>query len=427
MFVSSFAPPPRMLVFGAIDFAAAVARIGAFLGYHVTVCDARPVFATAEAVPRRRRGGRRLAAPLPGGRGRRGRVDGRTVICVLTHDPKFDVPVLEVALRLPVAYVGAMGSPPHPRRPAGAAARGGADRGGAGPAALADRPRPGRPHPGGDRGQHRRRDRRAALGRHRRAAVRRGRSHPPRGPAGPLTRSAARKRAEVGLNHVGAGAAARVDLDAVASRPGAHLGRTGRLHPARAASRHFRSRARSRRGTGGGAASRGAAFGGGSAASPAAAGPSGAAPWPRTRAPGPWRSPCRGRRGPPGPGAAAAGPPRPGRRAAARAAARRSRSRATRPARRPSGRTARLLGPVPAGRQQLGAGQTAPVQDRERVRVEQLGQQEADRGGMLAGVAPVRAGTRPGSAGARTGTATGPAGPAPARCPRASVRPAARR
>ena len=65
VFVWAFAPKPRMLVFGAIDFAAAVARVGAFLGYHVTVCDARPVFATAQPVPRGRRGGRRLAAPLP--------------------------------------------------------------------------------------------------------------------------------------------------------------------------------------------------------------------------------------------------------------------------------------------------------------------------------------------------------------------------
>src|SRR6185312_8113263 len=47
VFVASYAPPARMLVFGAIDFAASVARIGAFLGYHVTVCDARPVFATS--------------------------------------------------------------------------------------------------------------------------------------------------------------------------------------------------------------------------------------------------------------------------------------------------------------------------------------------------------------------------------------------
>ena len=79
VFVASFAPPPRMLVFGAIDFAAAVARIGAFLGYRVTVCDARPVFATAAPVPGRRRGRGRLAAPVPGGRGGRGpggRADG---------------------------------------------------------------------------------------------------------------------------------------------------------------------------------------------------------------------------------------------------------------------------------------------------------------------------------------------------------------
>ena len=51
MFVDSFAPPPRMLVFGAIDFAAAVARVGTFLGYHVTVCDARPIFATGPRFP----------------------------------------------------------------------------------------------------------------------------------------------------------------------------------------------------------------------------------------------------------------------------------------------------------------------------------------------------------------------------------------
>jgi xanthine dehydrogenase accessory factor len=111
VFVSSYAPRPRMLVFGAIDFAAAVARLGSFLGYHVTVCDARPVFATASRIPEAdavvvQWPHRYLAAEAAGGR-----VDGRTVVCVLTHDPKFDVPVLEVALRLPdVAYVGAMGS-----------------------------------------------------------------------------------------------------------------------------------------------------------------------------------------------------------------------------------------------------------------------------------------------------------------------------
>ncbi len=108
--VHSFAPAARMLVFGATDHAAAVARIGGFLGYRVTVCDARPVFATARRFPEADEvvvdwPHRYLAAEAAAGR-----VDGRTVVCVLTHDPKFDVPVLEVALRLPLGYVGAMGS-----------------------------------------------------------------------------------------------------------------------------------------------------------------------------------------------------------------------------------------------------------------------------------------------------------------------------
>jgi xanthine dehydrogenase accessory factor len=108
--VASFAPPARMLVFGATDHAAATARIGSFLGYHVTVCDARPVFATARRFPSADEvvvdwPHRYLSAEVEAGR-----IDERTVLCVLTHDPKFDVPVLEVALRLPVAYVGAMGS-----------------------------------------------------------------------------------------------------------------------------------------------------------------------------------------------------------------------------------------------------------------------------------------------------------------------------
>jgi xanthine dehydrogenase accessory factor len=110
VFVHSYAPPARMIVFGAIDFAAAVARIGGFLGYHVTVCDARPVFATVKRLPAADEvvvewPHRYLAREAVAGR-----VDGRTVLCVLTHDPKFDVPLLELALRLPVAYVGAMGS-----------------------------------------------------------------------------------------------------------------------------------------------------------------------------------------------------------------------------------------------------------------------------------------------------------------------------
>ncbi|MFI5082235.1 MAG: XdhC family protein [Streptosporangiales bacterium] len=106
VFVQSFAPPPRMLVFGAIDFAAAVARAGKFLGYRVTVCDARPIFATHARFPDADEvivdWPHRYLAKTP--------IDSRTVICVLTHDPKFDVPVLEVALRTPAGYIGAMGS-----------------------------------------------------------------------------------------------------------------------------------------------------------------------------------------------------------------------------------------------------------------------------------------------------------------------------
>lgn len=106
VFVHSFAPAPRMLVFGAIDFAAAVARVGKFLGYHVVVCDARPVFATPKRFPE----ADEVVVKWPHDYLAETVVDGRTVICVLTHDPKFDVPLLEVALRTPAAYIGAMGS-----------------------------------------------------------------------------------------------------------------------------------------------------------------------------------------------------------------------------------------------------------------------------------------------------------------------------
>jgi xanthine dehydrogenase accessory factor len=108
VFVHSFAPPPRLLVFGAIDFAAAVARIGAFLGYRVTVCDARPVFATPKRFP----DADEVVVRWPHKflQETADAIDERTAICVLTHDPKFDVPLLEVALRTAAGYVGAMGS-----------------------------------------------------------------------------------------------------------------------------------------------------------------------------------------------------------------------------------------------------------------------------------------------------------------------------
>ncbi|BCJ59600.1 XdhC family protein [Micromonospora endophytica] len=99
-------PAPRMLIFGAIDHAAALARLGAFLDYRVTVCDARATFAT----PDRFRYADEVVVDWPHRYLAAQRLDGNTVICVLTHDPKVDVPLLTAALRLPVSYVGAMGS-----------------------------------------------------------------------------------------------------------------------------------------------------------------------------------------------------------------------------------------------------------------------------------------------------------------------------
>ncbi|MFJ8198518.1 XdhC family protein [Streptomyces sp. NPDC096152] len=106
LLVESSVPPPRMIVFGAIDFASALVRAGKFLGFHVTVCDARPVFATRTRFP----DADEIVVEWPHRYLERTETDGRTVLCVLTHDAKFDVPLLKRALRLPVAYVGAMGS-----------------------------------------------------------------------------------------------------------------------------------------------------------------------------------------------------------------------------------------------------------------------------------------------------------------------------
>jgi xanthine dehydrogenase accessory factor len=106
VFIQSFAPPPRMYVFGAIDFASAVARAGKFMGYRVIVCDARAVFATRERFP----SADEIVVAWPDEFLKTAEVDGRSVIAVLTHDPKFDVPVLQEALKTSAGYIGAMGS-----------------------------------------------------------------------------------------------------------------------------------------------------------------------------------------------------------------------------------------------------------------------------------------------------------------------------
>ncbi|MEM7139987.1 MAG: XdhC/CoxI family protein [Actinomycetota bacterium] len=108
VFIESFAPPPQLVVFGAVDFTAALARVAKVLGYRVTVCDARPVFATAARFPAADvvevRWPNDLLAEIGPGLG------PRDAVCVLTHDNKFDVPAITGALATDVGYIGVMGS-----------------------------------------------------------------------------------------------------------------------------------------------------------------------------------------------------------------------------------------------------------------------------------------------------------------------------
>jgi xanthine dehydrogenase accessory factor len=105
-FFLPFAPRPEMYVFGAVDHAAALGRIGKFLGYRVTICDARGRFATRERFP----DVDEVVVQWPDEFLRNAPVDERTAICVLTHDHKFDVPLLKYALETPAGYIGAMGA-----------------------------------------------------------------------------------------------------------------------------------------------------------------------------------------------------------------------------------------------------------------------------------------------------------------------------
>ncbi len=108
VFVESFAPPPRMVIFGAVDFTAALAKVAKVLGYHVTVCDAREIFATKRRFPM----ADEVVVDWPNRvLDRIGPLLGpRDAVCVLTHDPKFDVPAIEGALRSRAGYLGVMGS-----------------------------------------------------------------------------------------------------------------------------------------------------------------------------------------------------------------------------------------------------------------------------------------------------------------------------
>ena len=106
LFIAAYAPKPVMYVFGAIDFSRAMARIGKYLGYMVTVVDARPIFATKQRIP----DADEVVVAWPDEFLSKAPVDARTALIILTHDVKFDIPVLQAALRTNAGYIGAMGS-----------------------------------------------------------------------------------------------------------------------------------------------------------------------------------------------------------------------------------------------------------------------------------------------------------------------------
>jgi xanthine dehydrogenase accessory factor len=106
VFIESFAPPPRMLIFGAVDFTAALAKVAKTLGYRVTVCDAREVFATPQRFPE----ADEVVVDWPDRYLETQTLGPRDAVCVLTHDHKFDVPAIIAALDTAAGYIGAMGS-----------------------------------------------------------------------------------------------------------------------------------------------------------------------------------------------------------------------------------------------------------------------------------------------------------------------------
>jgi xanthine dehydrogenase accessory factor len=104
--IESFVDRPRLIVFGAVDYAAAVATVGRFLGFRVTVCDARAAFATRDRFP----DADEIVVDWPHRFLTKVELDARSAVCVLTHDPKFDVPAIIGALATPAVYIGVMGS-----------------------------------------------------------------------------------------------------------------------------------------------------------------------------------------------------------------------------------------------------------------------------------------------------------------------------
>jgi xanthine dehydrogenase accessory factor len=107
LFVDVTAPAPRLVVFGAVDYSAALCRLARAAGWRSFVCDQRSQFATRERFPDAEgvvAGWPEEAFAALGG------IDRATYIVVLTHDPKLDDAALSIALRSQAAYIGAMGS-----------------------------------------------------------------------------------------------------------------------------------------------------------------------------------------------------------------------------------------------------------------------------------------------------------------------------
>lgn len=108
VFIESWSPPPQMWIFGAVDFTAALGKVAKVLGYRVTVCDARAIFATRRRFPMADEVVVSWPSPLFERRGHT--LSQRDAVCILTHDPKFDVPAVQGALATRAGYIGVMGS-----------------------------------------------------------------------------------------------------------------------------------------------------------------------------------------------------------------------------------------------------------------------------------------------------------------------------
>jgi len=122
VFVECHARRPHMVIFGAVDFTRALASQAKLLGYRVTVCDAREVFATKRRFPM----ADEVIVDWPNRLLDRigDELGPRDAVCVLTHDHKFDVPAIVGALPTRVGYLGAMGSrTTHEKRTRGDAAK----------------------------------------------------------------------------------------------------------------------------------------------------------------------------------------------------------------------------------------------------------------------------------------------------------------